>query len=404
MVGLQMLALVDHRLQAIFPHTDLPFGGRSVLLFGDFGQLPPVGDSALYWTRLEPGTGPSNIAKNAGRLAYLSFNESIELSTVMRQAGTDSVTVAFKDTLSRLRTGLTTQQDYDLLSQRFADRLPANHRDLFHDAVLLASKHETVSRTNLTTLARAALPVVRSPARHNIPAARRASDDQAQGLKETVLLMKGAKVMITRNIWTQSGLTNGTLGCIEEIGFREGDVPGEALPSVVMLSCRDYLGPTPWYTAQGIPVVPIVPVTVNFEIGGAAASRTQLPLALAYAITIHKSQGMTLERARIDIGTRDFSPGLTFVACSRVKRLDGILFASPFSAERISSLGGSAGVRARALEDQQRRQGLGFNIDPLSGGVANRAHCIDFGVMTQPERPAASPAAPHTDVGSPQEL
>jgi ATP-dependent exoDNAse (exonuclease V) alpha subunit len=375
MVGLHMLAIIDHRLRAIFPTCDLPFGGRSVLLFGDFGQLPPVGDRALYLP-LPPAAQRSNdIVLHAGRSAYLAFNESIELSAVMRQAGTDSVTLAFKDTLSRLRSGLTTQDDYDLLSQRFASRVLAPERRAFDDSVLLASRHSTVHHTNLSTLARAARPVVRSPARHNNQAARRATDDQAQGLKEMVLLMAGAKVMITRNIWTQSGLTNGTIGRIEEIGYRAGDVPGQCVPSVVMVSCPDYTGPTEWHTAEGVPIVPITPVTVTFDAGGTSASRTQIPLALAYAITIHKSQGMTLDRARIDIGDRDFSPGLTFVACSRVKRLDGILFTTSFSAERIRAVGANPTTRIRAQEDQDRRNALGFNIAPLSGelsgGVAN---------------------------------
>ncbi|KAJ7781326.1 hypothetical protein B0H16DRAFT_1222549, partial [Mycena metata] len=68
--------------------------------------------------------------------------------------------------------------------------------------------------------------------------------------------------------------------------------------------------------------VPIVPVTSRWDDKtGKSLTRTQLPLTPAWAITIHKSQGLTLNRAVIDLGQRDFSSGLSFVAISRVKKL-----------------------------------------------------------------------------------
>ena len=57
--------------------------------------------------------------------------------------------------------------------------------------------------------------------------------------------------------------------------------------------------------------------------GGSACSRLQIPLKLAWAITIHKAQGLTLDKVVIDIGKKEFSAGLTFVACSRVCHLSG---------------------------------------------------------------------------------
>ena len=78
-----------------------------------------------------------------------------------------------------------------------------------------------------------------------------------------------------------------------------------------------------------------MPVTARWEKNGMNYSRTQLPLILAWAITIHKSQGLTLSKAVIDLGPRDFALGLAFVAISRVKSLDGLAFRSDFPISRL---------------------------------------------------------------------
>ena len=93
---------------------------------------------------------------------------------------------------------------------------------------------------------------------------------------------------------------------------------------MVFIECKGYSGPNNagW---EGIEPhwVPIVPVTARWEDRtGKALSRTQLPLALAcqWAITIHKSQGVTLDEATIELGPKDFQAGLSFVAISRSYR------------------------------------------------------------------------------------
>ena len=70
--------------------------------------------------------------------------------------------------------------------------------------------------------------------------------------------------------------------------------------------------------------------------GGATCSRLQLPLKLAWAATIHKSQGLTLGKAVLDIGSKEFCVGLTFVACSCVRCLDDLMFSPGFDFDRIS--------------------------------------------------------------------
>ena len=67
----------------------------------------------------------------------------------------------------------------------------------------------------------------------------------------------------------------------------------------------------------------------------------QLPLKLAWAVTIHKSQGLTLDKVVIDVGKKEFSCGLTFVACSRVRKMTDILFTPPFPLQRLISIANS---------------------------------------------------------------
>ena len=82
-------------------------------------------------------------------------------------------------------------------------------------------------------------------------------------------------------------------------------------------------------------------------------SRLQLLLRLARAVTIHKSQGLTIDKLVVDIGKREFSPGLSFVACSKVRNIEDLLLNPPFPFQRLTSIGNSRQLRERLAEQQR---------------------------------------------------
>ena len=106
---------------------------------------------------------------------------------------------------------------------------------------------------------------------------------------------------------------NSSMGTVAGILYRSGGPPD--LPVAVMVQFDKYSGPT-W---GGDQCVPIAPITRTWRSGQRQLSRQQLPLRLAWSVTvtIHKSQGLTLDQAVVDIG-EDFSTGLFFIPLSRV--------------------------------------------------------------------------------------
>ena len=112
-------------------------------------------------------------------------------------------------------------------------------------------------------------------------------------------------------------------------------------PQVIMVAFDDYTGP-PFLMPDGQElrsgdklVVPILRVVQEFMIGSTNCHREQFPLIVCYAITVHKSQGVTLDKVVYDISAPEFASGLSYVAVSRVKTLDGLMFESPFDRSRI---------------------------------------------------------------------
>ena len=168
-------------------------------------------------------------------------------------------------------------------------------------------------------------------------------DGSNDELELELLISTGSRVMLTTNLWIEVGLVNGALGFIKSIVYRPGIGPPEP-PTYVTVEFDNYSGIT--FDDHHPKVVPIAPLQ---------RGRTfQLPLRLAWVLTIHKSQGLTLPKATIDIGPKERA-GLTFVAICRVKSLQGLRIMPPFTYDRYEKIKSGKQLSNRKEEEMRVR-------------------------------------------------
>ena len=155
----------------------------------------------------------------------------------------------------------------------------------------------------------------------------------AGGLAPVIYLSIGSRVMLRRNLWTKKRLVNGAMGTVTDIVYEPESNPfNGALPIAIMVKFDSYIGPT----INGS--VPIAPQKASWKSGTISCSRVQFPIQPAYAVTIHKSQGLTLDNVVIDIGKEERSLGMTYVALSRVKKIEGLAFEKVFTFDRFEKI------------------------------------------------------------------
>lgn len=276
--------------------NDLPFGGMQVVVVGDFFQLPPiVRDNGTEQNTIDMDTGEergSRVPFAFRSRAWAAMNPIVcYLHEQHRQSDKDSATV-----LGAMRRGAVGEDARALLHERVgaSHTAPADAPKLFSRNVNVDRMNEERLSSVQGTLKRYDM-VARGPA-HMVDSLKRGCLSP-----ETLLLKPGAAVMFTKND-PAGRYVNGTLGEVQ--GFTASGLP----------TVRTKNGRT----------IDVEAVEWKLDDGGKTLARiAQLPLRLSWAMTVHKSQGMTLDAAIIDLSDA-FEYGQGYVALSRVRSLSGL--------------------------------------------------------------------------------
>jgi hypothetical protein len=308
MVRADLLDGVDAVLRRFRP-GDRPFGGVQLLMIGDLLQLAPVVKSD-EWEILRPHFETMFFfsSRALGRTSFIP----IELQHIYRQSDP-----CFIDLLAKVRENRLDDDDLRDLNRRFDPTLAAAPEG----AITLTTHNAQARKINETRLA--ALP----GRERRFPAGIEGEfPDYAFPTDADLALKTGAQVMFVKNDGSpEKRYFNGKIGRLKTIGRDELTVqcPGEAEPITVE--------PVEWKNIR------YVLNETTKEIEEAEAGRfIQFPLKLAWAITIHKSQGLTFDRAVIDARAA-FADGQVYVALSRCRSLEGLVLSSTLEGRSIKS-------------------------------------------------------------------
>jgi len=316
MVNADLMDTMSRAMGIARGRRKLPFGGAQVVMFGDPYQLAPVPGN-----NEERAYMAENYQSNWFFDAHVWREDSLEryeLSEIFRQHDEH-----FKTILNAIRDGSCTQEMLDYINQ-CGNRFPPHD-----DVIRLATINDSVNSVNRHRMSR----LETKP--KTFTAVFSAADEKAFGRTlpaEPVLELKiGAQVMFIKNDDSSTvknpngtGLlkrwVNGTIGTVVDLPSSGGvvvEVDGETLD----------VGRSTWEKVryeideqfdEALGRVKEVLIAVPL------AEFQQIPLRLAWAVTVHKSQGQTYDEVVIDMGRGAFSPGQTYVALSRVRSLDGL--------------------------------------------------------------------------------
>lgn len=333
MVNADLMDAIDRSLRQARGRRGEPFGGVQIVMFGDPYQLapvPPRGDEARYvkdhyrsfwffdakvWAG--PSTGPSTgSGAQGGEGALFEVDTRAELHVrelvqIHRQSDD-----GFKSMLNAVRYGRVTADIAGILNAQGA-RTPPDPEPGEVPMITLATRNDIVNSINSRHLA--ALPGKEQTARAEV------NGDFGRGeaslpAESELKLKVGAQVMFLRNDTAMTGepprWVNGTIGTVTRIlgGTVRVEIDGEEVD----------VEPAVWERFR----YAYDPNTKKLS-RDVVAEFTQFPLRLAWAVTIHKSQGKTYDRAVIDLGSGAFAPGQTYVALSRLTSLDGLYLSRP---------------------------------------------------------------------------
>ena len=286
-------------------NKDLPFGGVQICVIGDLFQLPPVirNEERDFYQQLY--NSPFFFA--SGNYHASEF-ELIKFDKVFRQEDAE-----FIHALNKIRIGRTGSELLSYLNCRHGAKPETGA-----DPITLAATNATADSINRRELD--ALPGVGFTFKGALKGNFAVGKDRLPS-PERLTLKKGAQVMFTRNDIVKKRWVNGTVGTVTYVDDENIEItvktPAGGKKSYV-------LSPEKWVSYEYA-----FNEDKNKLEQKEAGSYTQYPLILAWAVTIHKSQGKTLEHVIVDLGRGAFAPGQVYVALSRCRSYEGLVLKNP---------------------------------------------------------------------------
>ncbi|MBX2926644.1 MAG: AAA family ATPase [Saprospiraceae bacterium] len=305
--------IVDHIDYFLRLHRDTPepFGGVQVVFIGDLFQLPPVvsssNEAAIFQQQYET---PYFFSANVFREGFSL--EMIELQKVYRQEQRH-----FLRLLESVRLNTIDYEELDELNER---HLPGFETEEFY--ITLSSRNAKADSINQAELTKIPLP----EQRYQASISGEFNPNLAPA--DPVLRLKlNAQVMFLKNDPDRQ-FVNGTIGKVVKLEHESVTVMVEESPGE-----RRYVEvkPMSWESLR-YKVDPLDPDKIEAEVTGAF---TQIPLRLAWAVTIHKAQGKTFDKVIIDLDRGAFEHGQTYVALSRCRTFEGIVLRQPIRPDDI---------------------------------------------------------------------
>lgn len=319
MVRSDLMWAIDQSLRINRGRPREPFGGVRLVLFGDLHQLPPVVQEAEVAVHLESEFG-GPFFFSVPALAEGAGTARLELTQVFRQSDETLISV-----LNRIRDGEVDEDDLAELNQRVAPIRTLGEGEKF---VILTPTNAAAHRINAAYLD--ALP----GHAHTYEAGITGDFTTASHPTDSALTLKpGAKVILLRND-PERRWVNGTIARISRL---------EDKKVMIEVAGREYeLEPVSWEQRRYA-----YDKDQEKIVGTVAGTFKQFPVRLAWALTIHKAQGLTLDNVYIDLGRGTFAHGQAYVALSRCRSLEGLALARPLTPRDILFDRSALGYRDR---------------------------------------------------------
>ncbi len=344
MVRADIIDAIDYRLRHFGGKKHLPFGGKQILFVGDSFQLEPIAQRDEWQIMKEYYASPYFFS--ARTFKEMNFM-NIELKKVYRQSDEKFISL-----LNKVRVNQAKTEDLLELNKNYLPNFTPNDNDGY---ITLATKRDIVDATNLQKLNQLEGTLFSFEGIIEGKFGRENStNDDLLPTNKVLDLKKGAQVMFVKNDRGRRWV-NGTIGVIEKIAAKSISVTINNKDEKITYE----LEKVSWENVK-YELDKKTGEIINTVIG----TFTQYPIKLAWAITIHKSQGLTFDKLVIDMGGGAFSAGHTYVALSRCTSLEGIKLRTPIKLSDII-------VRDEVIRLSQTANNESAINDELSDSQAN---------------------------------